>query len=66
MAHTRGGLGKSSAQIPYMAGLWGNLVVLLPNGISAFRCADGDNYDVEPMVLVGEALRPFPCPANPR
>ena len=28
-------------QIPYMAGYGGNLVVLLPNGISAFRFADG-------------------------
>ena len=55
-----------SFQIPYMAGVWGNLVMLLPNGISAFRFADGDNYDVDPMVLVGEALRPFPCPAGPR
>jgi len=51
-----------SFQIPYMGGFMGQLVVLLPNGISAFRFADGDNYDVEPMVRVGEALRPFPCP----
>jgi hypothetical protein len=53
-------------QIPYMAGFLGNLVVLLPNGISAFRFADGDDYDVDPMVLAGEALRPFPCPAGSR
>jgi hypothetical protein len=55
-----------SFEIPYMAGLWGNLVVLLPNGISAFRFADGDNYDVDPMVLAGEVLRPFPCPTGSR
>jgi len=57
--HTRTGC---ALQIPYMAGFLGNLVVLLPNGIPAFRFADGDNYDVEPMVRAGEALRPFPCP----
>jgi hypothetical protein len=55
-----------SYQIPYMAGFLGNLVVLLPNGISAFRFADGDDYDVNPMVLAGEALRPFSCPAGSR
>lgn len=52
-------------QIPYMAGSGGNLVVLLPNGISAFRFADGGNFDVDTMVLAGEALRPFPCPSGP-
>lgn len=51
-------------QIPYMAGLGGNLVVLLPNGISAFRLADGHDYHVDTMVLTGEAIRPFPCPAE--
>jgi len=51
-------------QIPYMAGYGGNLVVLLPNGISAFRIADGDNWDLAAMVLAGEAIRPFPCPAG--
>jgi hypothetical protein len=48
-------------QIPWMSGAGGNLVVLLPNGISAFRFADGLNYDVDTMVLAGEAVRPFPC-----
>jgi hypothetical protein len=51
-------------QIPYMSGRGGNTVVLLPNGISAFRFVDGNRYDVDTMVLVGEALRPFPCPAG--
>jgi hypothetical protein len=51
-------------QIPYMAGYGGNLVVLLPNGITAFRFADGHHDDVDPMVLAGEAIRPFPCPAG--
>jgi hypothetical protein len=48
-------------QIPYMSGLGGNLVLLLPNGISAFRFADGHHYDVDTTVLAGEAIRPFPC-----
>jgi hypothetical protein len=51
-------------QIPLMAGYGGNVVVLLPNGISAFRVADGDHYDVDAMVLAGEAIRPFPCAAG--
>lgn len=49
-------------QIPYMAGYGGNFVVLMPNGVSAFRLADGFNGDPEPMILAGEALRPF-CPS---
>jgi hypothetical protein len=52
-------------QIPYMVGHGGNIVVLLPNGITAFRFADGDHYDVDTMILEGEAIRPFPCPAGP-
>jgi hypothetical protein len=48
-------------QIPYMSGFGGNVVLLLPNGISAFRFADGHHYDVDTMVLAGEAVRPFPC-----
>jgi Beta-lactamase len=51
-------------QIPYMSGFGGNAVVLLPNGISAFRFADGHHYDVDTMVLAAEAVRPFPCPAG--
>ena len=46
-------------RFPHMAGFGGNLVVLLPNGISAFRFADGFDFDVEAMVLAGESLRPF-------
>jgi Beta-lactamase len=51
-------------QIPYMLGYGGNIVVLLPNGVSAFRFADGFHFDLESMVLAGEAVRPFPCPAG--
>jgi len=50
--------------IPYMSGVGGDLVVLLPNGVSAFRLADGHDYQVDTMVLAGEAIRPFPCPAE--
>jgi Beta-lactamase len=51
-------------QIPYMLGHGGNIVVRLPNGVSAFRFADGFHFDLESMVLAGEAVRPFPCPAG--
>ena len=54
----------ASSRSPYAAGWGGNVVVLLPNGISAFRFADGDHYDVNTMVLAGETIRPFPCPAD--
>jgi len=47
-----------------MWGYTGSFGVLLPNGLSAFRFADGQYYDVHTMVLAGEALRPFPCPAG--
>jgi Beta-lactamase len=49
-------------QIPFASGRGGNVVVLLPNGITAFRLADGDHFDVSTMVLAGEAIHPFPCP----
>jgi CubicO group peptidase (beta-lactamase class C family) len=52
-------------QIPYMLGFGGNIVLLLPSGISAFRFADGHHYDVDTMILAGEAMRPFPCAAAP-
>lgn len=52
-------------QSPYMWGYGGNFVVLLPKGISAFRFADGNQYDVEAMVLVGEYRRSFPAPSRP-
>jgi hypothetical protein len=51
-------------QLPYMSGFGGNVVVLLLNGISAFRFADGHHYDVDTMVLAGEVMRPFPCPSG--
>lgn len=50
-------------QIPYMSGFGGNLIVLLPNRVSVFRFADAMSYDVEAMILAGEAVRPFCTPA---
>lgn len=51
-------------QIPFMAGVGGNVMVLLPNGLSALRVADAGHYDLDAMVRAGEAIRPFPCPAG--
>lgn len=53
-----------SFDIPYMLGYGGNIVALLPNGVSAFRFADGHTYDPETMMLAGEAIRPF-CASAP-
>ena len=50
--------------VPYMLGYGGNLVVLLPNGVSAFRFTDGNTQDPETMILAGEALRPL-CTSLP-
>src|SRR5262249_36956696 len=46
-------------QIPYMSGYGGNIVALMPNGVSAFRFADAMSYDQESLVLAAEAIRPF-------
>jgi hypothetical protein len=46
-------------QIPYMAGFGGNVVALLPSGVSVFRFADGETWDLETMIRAGEAVRPF-------
>jgi hypothetical protein len=53
-----------SFDIPYMLGYGGNIVALLPNGVSAFRFADGHTYDPETMMLAGEQIRPF-CASAP-
>ena len=50
-------------QIPVMSGYGGNMVALLPNGVSAFRFADAMSYDNESLVRAGEAIRPFCNPA---
>jgi CubicO group peptidase (beta-lactamase class C family) len=53
-----------SVHVPYMLGYGGNIVVLLPNGVSAFRFADGHIYDPETMILAGEAIRPLCASAS--
>ena len=53
-----------SVHVPYMLGYGGNIVVLLPNGVSAFRFADGHIYDPETMIVAGEAIRPL-CASAP-
>jgi len=50
---------RCTRQLPYMEGYGGNFVVLLPNGVTAFRLADADNYDVEALVEVAAAIRPW-------
>jgi hypothetical protein len=50
-------------QVPMMLGYGGNLVVLLPNGVSAFRFADAGSSDAESMILAGEAIRPLCAPS---
>ena len=50
-----------TVHIPYMSGHGGNLVVLLPNAVSAIRFADALSYDKESLVLASEAIRPL-CP----
>lgn len=51
--------GRCTEQIPYMEGYGGNYVVLMPNGLTAFRLADADIYDVEALVLAAEKIRPW-------
>jgi hypothetical protein len=42
-----------------MMGYGGNLVMLLPNGVTPFRYADAYNYDPEPLAALGMAIRPL-------
>ncbi|MGB3716403.1 MAG: hypothetical protein WA996_18430 [Candidatus Promineifilaceae bacterium] len=44
-------------QVPYMLGYGGNIVVVLPNDVTVFRYADAHNYDPEPLVALGMAVR---------
>jgi hypothetical protein len=50
---------RCTREIPYMEGYGGNYVVLLPNGMTAFRFADADIYDVEALVGAAEHIRPW-------
>lgn len=53
------GPGNCSARVPFMWGFGGNFVAILPNGVSAFRFADGDVHDPAALVLATENIRPF-------
>ncbi|MCA9932607.1 MAG: serine hydrolase [Ardenticatenaceae bacterium] len=48
-------------QAPYMMGYGGNLTMLLPNGVTAFRYADAHNYDAGPLADLGTAVHPIPA-----
>jgi len=48
-------------RLPVAAGAAGQLVILMPNGIAAFRFADDRRLPVEAMATVADRLRPF-CP----
>jgi len=50
------------SQVPYMSGFGGNHVVLMPNGITAFRFSDAYIYGVGSMVRAADAIVPFPVP----
>lgn len=47
-----------TARIPYMWGFGGNFVVIMPNGISAYRFADGDVHDPAALALAASTIRP--------
>lgn len=51
--------GRCVQHIPYMEGYGGNFVVLMPNGLTAFRFADADIYDVEALAEVAEKIQPW-------
>ena len=44
--------------LPAMSGYGGNRVIILPNGVSAFRFADGFNDEFEPLIAAGWAVKP--------
>lgn len=52
------GPGNCNARIPYMWGFGGNFVVILQNGISAFRYADADVDDPAALALATTGIRP--------
>ncbi len=51
-------------RIPSMTGYGGNLVALMPNGVTALRFADSFNYERRGMIEAAEALAPFCDPAK--
>jgi hypothetical protein len=55
----KGGKEGRLHRIPVSTGYGGNHWVLLPNGVTTFRFADGNRYGVGSMVDVAAAIRPF-------
>lgn len=51
--------GRCFEQTPYMEGYGGNFVLLQANGVSAFRFADADIYDIAPLADVASDIRPW-------
>jgi hypothetical protein len=45
--------------LPVMSGYGGNAVLVLPNGITAFRFADGHHYDWSDLVAAAHTVRPL-------
>lgn len=50
--------GGCRVEIPTMSGFGGNIVSLLPNGVSVFRFADAHYYEPAPLVGVARQLGP--------
>ena len=48
-----------TVRIPYMWGYGGNFVVVLPNGVSAFRYADANVHDPAALALATAGIRPY-------
>jgi len=53
--------GTCTRQIPYMSGYGGNILAILPNGLSLYRFADADSYSPFNMIEASIALRSI-CP----
>jgi hypothetical protein len=50
--------------VPYMMGYGGNLVAIVPNGLTAFRLTDVHNYDVTSMVRATAEVEPLSVPSG--
>ncbi|MFQ5792672.1 MAG: serine hydrolase, partial [Acidobacteriota bacterium] len=50
-------LAECVVHVPTMSGHGGNLVMMLPNGLTAIRFTDDNHYDVTPMVHATELYR---------
>jgi CubicO group peptidase (beta-lactamase class C family) len=50
-------LSRCVVHVPTMSGHGGNLVMMLPNGLTAIRFGDDNHYDITPMVRATERYR---------